>query len=119
MSEVDLMRQIQLRASELGARLFRNNSGVGWAGEQVRVNRPMMVLMLPHDVLVRKARALHAGLCPGSSDLIGLTKEGRFLAVEVKSDRGRATEGQESFIDMVNRLQGIGIIARKVEEFNV
>jgi len=119
MTEIDLLRQLQLKASNLGHRLFRNNSGVGWAGQQVRVNRPQMVMMHPGDVLVRSARALHAGLSPGSSDLIGLTNQGRFLAVECKSDRGKPTPGQESFIDMVNRLGGIGIVARSVEDFKI
>jgi len=119
MSEIDLVRRVQLKASELGHRLWRNNSGVGWAGEQVRVNRPTMIMMRPGDVLVRSARALHAGLAEGSSDLIGLTNIGTFLAVECKSERGKPTSGQESFIDMINRLGGIGIIAKSVDDFNV
>ena len=119
MSEIDLVRQLQLKASELGHRLWRNNSGVGWAGQQVRVNRPMMVLVMPDDIVIRKARALHAGLAPGSSDLIGLTNQGRFLAVECKSEHGKPTEGQESFIATVQRLGGIGIIAKSIDDFNV
>ena len=106
MSEVELMREIQMKASEQGHRLFRNNEGVGWVGGQVRVSRPGMVMMRPGDVLLRGKCPLHAGLGVGSSDLIGLTSAGRFLAVEVKSMRGRATPGQECFVDMVNRLGG-------------
>ena len=119
MSEIDLMRQIQMKASDLGHRLFRNNVGTGWVGPQQRVNRPQMLMIFPGDVVIRKAMTLHAGLCPGSSDLIGLTSQGRFLAAEVKAPKGRPTEGQESFIEMVNRLNGIGLIARSVDEFNV
>jgi hypothetical protein len=95
MSEIDLMRQIQFRASELGHRLWRNNVGF--------CNDPK----------------LRFGLCPGSSDLIGISKDGRFIAVEVKTSKGRTSPGQESFIQVVRRLGGIGIIARKVEDFNV
>lgn len=130
MSEIELMRQIQLRASELGHRLFRNNSGVGWAGEQVRVGKPTMVMMREGDVLIRNARALHAGLAPGSSDLIGITcgpvlpgmvgmNIGIFTAVEVKAMKKNPTDTQESFIDMVKRLGGIGIVAKTVEDYNV
>lgn len=117
MSEVDLMRAIQLKASELGHRLFRNNVGVGWVGPQVRVNRPQMVMMRPGDVLIRNAQPLNSGLCVGSSDLIGLTDKGRFIATEVKAPKGRATEGQESFIDMIKRFGGVGVIAKSVEDF--
>jgi len=117
MSEMELMRAIQVQASTLGHRLFRNNSGVGWAGEQVRVHKPTMVLMKEGDVLIRGARALHAGLCPGSSDLIGLTNQGRFLACEVKSPKKSPTTGQESFLEMVRRMGGIGIVVKTPEDF--
>lgn len=117
MSEVELMRAIQMKASELGHRLFRNNVAVGWVGKQVRVSHPQMVMMRPGDVLLKEARPLHAGLCVGSSDNIGLTSAGQFLAVESKSLKGRPSNDQESFIDMVKRMNGIGVIARSVEDF--
>lgn len=117
MSEVELMRAIQMRASELGHRLFRNNVGTGWVGPQVRVSHPQMIMMRPGDVLLRSSQPLHSGLCVGSSDLIGLTDKGRFLAVEVKAPKGRPSGGQESFIDMVKRFGGVGVIAKSVEDF--
>jgi hypothetical protein len=117
MSEIELMRAIQVKASELGCRLWRNNNGIGWVGPQVRVSHPQMIMMRPGDVLIRNALPLHAGLGVGSSDLIGITDHGSFLACEVKAPKGRPTEGQESFIDMVKRLGGIGVIAKSVEDF--
>ena len=87
MSEVELMRAIQMKASDEGHRLFRNNVGTGWVGHQTRVSRPTMVLMKEGDVLIRNASPLHSGLCTGSSDLIGLSNGGRFLAVEVKAPK--------------------------------
>lgn len=117
MSEVDLMRQIQKIASELGHRLFRNNVGVGWVGPQVRVSHPQMIMMRPGDVLIRNAQPLNSGLCVGSSDLIGWTSTGRFLATEVKAPKGRPTDGQESFLQTVNRMGGIAILAKSVEDF--
>lgn len=119
MNEIELMRQIQMKASELGHRLFRNNVAMGWAGQQVRVSRPQMVMVMPGDVVIRSARALHAGLCPGSPDLVGLTNAGQFIGCEIKAPKGRPTPGQESFIDMVKRLGGVGIIARSVDDFHV
>jgi hypothetical protein len=119
MSEIELMRAIQLRASEMGHRLFRNNVGMGWVGPQVRVSHSQMIMMHPGDMLIRRAMVLHAGLAEGSSDLIGLTDTGRFLAVEVKAPKGKLREGQESFLEMVQRLGGIGIVAKSVEDFKV
>lgn len=116
MNEIDVMRLLQIKASELGHRLWRNNIGNGWVGQQVRVSRSQMVMVHPGDVVLRSARVLHAGLAEGSSDLIGISSSGQFLAVEVKTPKGRTTDGQESFIDTVKRLGGIGIVARSVED---
>lgn len=118
MSEIDLMRQIQLKASEIGHRLWRNNVGQGWVGAQTRVSHSQMIMIHPGDVVIRKGLPLHAGLAVGSSDLIGLTNTGQFLAVETKTPKGRTTEGQESFIDQIKRMGGIGIVARSIDDFN-
>jgi hypothetical protein len=118
-TEIELMRLIQIDASNQGHRLFRNNVAQGWVGQQVRVSHTQMVMVHPGDIVLRGARVLHAGLCEGSSDLIGISDTGRFLAVEVKAPKGRVTEGQESFLEMVQRLGGIGIVAKTVEDFTV
>ncbi|QPC45372.1 VRR-NUC domain-containing protein [Kaustia mangrovi] len=101
------------------ARLFRNNTGMGWAGNATRVN--------PSDVLVRNARPLHAGLCTGSSDLIGwrsvlITPDmvgqtvALFTAVEAKGPTARTTTAQRKFIDAVNRAGGLAGLARSVAD---
>ena len=52
----------------------------------------------------------------GVSDIIGCLPDGRFLAVEVKTDRGRVSQFQEQFIQDVNRSGGLGFVARSVRE---
>jgi len=52
------------------------------------------------------------GLCVGSSDLIGITPDGEFLAVEIKTPTGRATPEQTRFINAVRSRGGIAGIAR-------
>jgi hypothetical protein len=47
---------------------------------------------------------------------VGLTPEGRFLAVEVKTRTGRPTKEQLTFIDAINKQGGIAGIARSVED---
>lgn len=106
MSEAKLMRDIQLRLSALGARVFRNNVGMleDRGGQKVRY-----------------------GLCVGSSDLIGLVpmtitpemvgkKIAIFTAVEVKTPTGRLTKEQADFLDAVKTAGGIAFVARSVEE---
>lgn len=108
-SESDLLRQIQLAATQSGARLFRNNSAQGWVGTFVRITNGRLIL--------DNARPLHAGLAPGSADLIGLTATGRFLSIEVKAERGRLTTEQTAWLDMVRRFGGAGGVARSVDDF--
>jgi hypothetical protein len=56
------------------------------------------------------------GLTKGGSDIIGWTSDGRFLAVEVKTEKGRATKEQLRFIDAVNNSGGIAGVCRSPEE---
>ena len=67
------------------------------------------------------------GLCPGSSDLIGIQsveitsdmvgqKIGVFVAVEVKSEKGRVSSGQSRYLEIIRKMGGIGILARKIED---
>lgn len=108
-------------------RLFRNNVGQAWVGNAARFSNAGTVIVSPGDVLLRNARPLHAGLCAGSSDLIGwrtitITPEmvgqrvAVFVAIEVKSDRGRATEDQAAFLRAVAAAGGMGGVARSVED---
>lgn len=81
----------------------------------------------PGDVILENARPLTAGLCKGSSDFIGwhsveITPDmvGRKIAVfaglEVKTEKGRATKEQQTFIDAVKISGGIAGVVRSAEE---
>ena len=99
MKEADIMRSIQIAVSQHGHRLFRNNQGFFTVDK----------------------RKIRTGLGVGSSDLVGWLggdgpMRGRFLAIEVKTDKGRLTDEQESFLAAVNRSGGLGFVARSVEE---
>jgi hypothetical protein len=122
--ETNLVRKIMLK---LGAdpkiRIFRNNSGKCWIGPSKKFSHPQTVNVKAGDVLVQQARYFDAGLCSGSSDLIGLkaikitpemvgTEIAIFVAVEVKLPSGRVQENQINFLDMVKKLGGKGIICR-------
>ncbi|ABB56758.1 VRR-NUC domain-containing protein [Synechococcus elongatus] len=74
-------------------------------------------------------RFVRFGLCPGSSDLIGLTRVtitpdmvgqtiALFTAIEVKTPTGRVTPEQQSFIDFVQRSGGRAGVARSMQDAN-
>lgn len=114
MKESNAMRRIMLAVSAAGSRVFRNNTGMGWVGEIINQSSSAITL--------RNPRPLHAGLCKGSSDLIGWTPVtitpdmvGRtvavFTAIETKSRHGRASDDQIIFVDAIRRAGGIAGVA--------
>jgi len=99
--------------------LFRNNVGTAWTGDVTRLK--------DGSLLIRNPRPLHAGLCKGSSDLIGWRsitvtpdmvgeKIAVFCAVEVKDGRGRPTKDQVHFINTLVGAGGLGCVAWSVED---
>lgn len=130
MGEQKILKEILLKFSSIGGRVFRNNVGTGWVGKSVFINKTSTIKVNPRDVVLRHARPLHSGLCKGSSDLIGwmpvtITKEmvGKkvavFTAIEIKTSKVRITEEQQNFIDKVNEDGGISFIARSAKDILV
>jgi len=127
MKEQAIQNMIRVKLSELGIINFRNNTGMGWAGKAQKIRATGNILVQPGDVIVRNARPLHAGLCEGSSDIIGvktvvITEDmigqtvGIFVAPEVKTKKGKASAKQEIFMDNINKAGGIAGVVRSPEE---
>lgn len=93
-SEAQITKMILLRASELGHRLFRNNTGA-----------------LKND---RGEWVKYGVGGNGGSDIIGWTKDGIFAAIEVKTPTGKPSAEQEAFIRSVKASGGKAGIARSV-----
>src|SRR5258706_13576807 len=53
---------------------------------------------------------------PGVSDILGILKDGRFLAIEVKALKGKLSLHQELFLEEINSRGGLAIVARSVED---
>ena len=96
-------------------RMFRNNVGTGWQGQVVSKELGAVV--------IQNARPLHAGLCVGSSDLIGwktvtITPDmvgqqvAIFVAAEVKTATGRLTGEQSNFLTKVRDAGGLAVVIR-------
>jgi hypothetical protein len=130
MSEHAIQQRILLACGRGPTRLFRNNVGTGWAGQATKVTpgnlRAVAQALQPGDVVVRNGRPLNAGLCVGSSDLIGwrsraITPElvgqtiAQFVAIEVKSETGRTTAQQDQFLSQIQGAGGCGGVARSVD----
>lgn len=95
MKEMDILRLIMVSLSEKGCVVWRNNVGVlkNAAGIPIKF-----------------------GLCVGSSDIIGIAPCGRFLAIEVKTDKGKPSPDQIRFIEAIKRKGGIAGIARSASD---
>lgn len=104
--EIAIQNEIRTALAEAGTMNFRNNCGA---------------------LKDREGRLVRYGLHVGSSDIIGIKKIkitpemvgqeiGQFIAIEVKTEKGKATQAQENFIRMVRKHGGIAGVARSVEE---
>jgi hypothetical protein len=130
MSESILLKKFMLEHSKIGSRLFRANSGRGWAGKSVGpFKNPGNISVEPGDILIKKARPFN-GMQAGTSDLIGWTtiqitpdmvgkSAAIYTAAEVKAGSTRTTRQQTAYVRTVNEAGGIGVIARKLEDLLV
>lgn len=117
------MRRLQILASSIGARLFRQQSGMAWTGKVER--GPRTVRLAASDIVIRNARPFHAGH-PGIADLGGwrpvtITPEmvgtviAQRLEAEVKLNT-RPTKEQVAWIDAVNAAGGRAGIVRNEDD---
>lgn len=116
MNETNLLREVllALTKSVKNCRLFRNNTGSGWQGKSYREG---------NKLIISDARPIQAGLCLGSSDLIGwttvkITPEmvgasiAVFTAMEVKTAKGRVSPEQLVFLSRVGDAGGFAYIVK-------
>lgn len=106
--ETRIQNRILMALSEAGCVVWRNETSGAWMGKQIH--------KAGDQVTLTNARMMTFGLCVGSSDIIGIAPDGRFLAVEVKTAKGRPTTEQLRFIEAVKKAGGIAGIARSPED---
>jgi hypothetical protein len=66
-------------------------------------------------VEIRPGKWMSFGL-KGSADILGCLPGGRFLAVEVKAERGRLSPEQRQFLAGIRALGGLAIVARSYRD---
>jgi hypothetical protein len=64
---------------------------------------------------VKKVFRKNAGQMKGVADIIGIYKK-RFMAIEVKSDKGRLSPEQKVFLRRVVEEGGLAMVARSVSD---
>lgn len=127
MSDTSFLNKLLLACSVGRTRLFRNSTGLGWVGQSTRFPKPMTITVQAGDVLIRKARPLHAGLVKGGSDLIGwqsrtitLADVGAtwavFTALEGKQGRDSLSAEQAAFLAAVRAAGGIAGEVRSTDD---
>ena len=96
MNEHVIQNRILLEIGSIpGLRVWRNNTGA---------------------LLDRNGKLVKFGL-QGSADIIGMMKpNGRFIAIEVKTQKGMQTASQRRFQKMVEDMGGHYILARSPED---
>jgi len=106
--ETQIQRRIMLALSEAGCTVFRNETSGAWLGK--------IIHKAGNQVTIANAHMMVFGLAVGSSDIIGISQNGKFLAVEVKTATGRASKEQLAFIEAVRAAGGIAGIARNEQD---
>jgi len=61
-------------------------------------------------------RYVRANTQRGMSDIMGVLRDGRTLAIEVKSRTGRMRPGQEEFLATIRRAGGVAGVCRSVDD---
>jgi len=113
-SESHIQAAIRLALGGRDVVLWRNETG---AAVPCRLEELKAARKDPKVLERLIARGLVSyGLCKGSSDLIGIRRDGRFVAIEVKAERGRLRPEQERFLGLVDAYGGLAGVARSVDE---
>jgi hypothetical protein len=97
MKEGNLSALIQMEASKRGHRLFRNQMGA--------YTDPKSGQFIRYGVGGK-----------GGSDLIGITRDGKFAAIEVKIGRGKPTPEQIKFVEFIHSMGGRAAVVWSVDE---
>ncbi len=106
--ERDIQNEIRLAVSP-HAIMLRVNSGTFWQGQRVWDSKRNQYILTN----IRPA----AGAPKGTSDLIGIRRsDGRFVAIECKTPRGRLRDEQRLFIDAIHKSNGIAGVARCADD---
>lgn len=107
MTHGDLVNDILVELSNLGALAWSNQTGQGWAGKHIGRNKL-------GQTVIANARPVRFGL-PGSTDILACIKA-RMVVVEVKTGTGRLQQNQKDFRTAAAKAGALHIEARSVDD---
>jgi len=102
MTEQMLVNEIKSYLNSQGHFVWRNNSGVTRSSYTDKRG-------------VRSERMWRSGF-KGISDIVGISKDGRFIAIECKVGKNTATMFQEQFLHEVKSRGGIAAVVYNLDE---
>lgn len=102
MTETQLVRLCVSYLLVKGHYCWRNNTGATRASYTDKDGRT-------------KQRYWRAGI-RGSSDILGVSKDGRFIAIECKVGKNKTTPHQELFLQEIKSRGGIALVAYDVDD---
>ena len=68
------------------------------------------------QTVTRNHRGVHFPESKGCPDIIGITKGGKFLGIEIKKPKGVLSIEQHNFLERIRENGGIGIVATQLED---
>lgn len=102
MSEQALVNQCHAYLTLKGHFVWRNNTG--------RVHSDYT-----NKIGIKTHRMWQVGI-KGSSDIIGVATDGRFIAIECKIGKNKTTQFQEDFLEAVRSRGGIAAVVYQLED---
>lgn len=108
MTEMELLKQIQLALTKRGCRAFRANVGQGWTGRAMTLS--------DGTVVIKGARRFSTGLPEGFPDLLVIAPGGRVVFMEVKTESGRVSAAQEHMHEFLTGFGQHVCVVRSVED---
>lgn len=101
-NETELVRLIINTLNSAGHFVWRNNTG-------------LMHMSYTDKKGKSKFRRFMAGI-KGSSDILGIASDGKFIAIEAKYGYNKPTESQKAFLKEIDSRGGYAVVAKSVED---
>ena len=84
--------------------------------EEQKIQKKILDYLYKKGFLAVKFNNIGIYSTPGFPDIVGCTKQGIFIGIEVKIPGEKPKTHQQAYLDAINKLNGIGFYATSVEE---
>lgn len=81
-----------------------------------KIQKKILDYLYKIGVLAVKFNNIGIYSTPGFPDIVGCTKQGIFIGIEVKVPGEKPKPHQQAYLDAINQLNGIGFCATSVDD---